>query len=332
MIYLVTGAAGHLGNTIVKQLVSQGKSVRCLVLPCERAAAELPGKAAVYTGNVLDKTSLEPFFRHDAKEPSVVIHCAGIVSIASGLSQNIYDVNVTGTQNVIDLCLTHRVKRLVYVSSVHALPELPKGQLISETKDFDPDRVVGGYAKTKAEATKRALAAAKNGLDVCVVHPSGICGPNDYGRGHMTQLLIDFCKRKMTAGLTVGGYDFVDVRDVAAGIISCCEKGKSGETYILSNRYYSVRELLEMFHQITGLKPVRTFLPLWFAKATAPLSELYYKILRQPPLYTPYSLYTLTSNAAFSHSKADRMLDYTCRPIKQTIRDTFEWLKSRGKV
>ena len=179
--------------------------------------------------------------------------------------------------------------------------------------------------------TAYALAACARGLDVRVVHPSGICGPYDYGHGHLTQLVQDFCTGRLAAGVD-GGYDFVDVRDVAAGILACCERGRPGEGYILSGRYCTVRDVLAMLHRITGRRRVRVMLPLWLARAMAPLSEQYYRLLRQPPLYTAYSLYTLSSGARFSHAKAARELGYTTRPFGTTLADTVAWLRRQGRI
>lgn len=123
-----------------------------------------------------------------------------------------------------------------------------------------------------------------------------------------------------------------DVRDVADGIISCVENGKQGECYILSGKYYSIPDMLEYFHEITGKKPIKTYLPLWFAKLTAPLAEVYYKILRQPPLYTSYSLYTLETNANFSNEKAKSWLGYHVRPITDTIKDMMNWMKKEKLI
>lgn len=330
-LYLVTGAAGHLGSTVVRMLAQKGEAVRSLVLPGEQHCSAISALSEVYTGDVSDKASLKAFFTAESGAQIYVIHCAGIVSIASKFDQKVYDVNVKGTKNMIELCQEHSVRKLIYVSSVHAIPELPHGQVIAETDRFDPERVEGLYAKTKAEATALALKAAAQGLDVSVVHPSGICGPYDAGRGHLTQLFIDFYKGRLTAGLN-GGYDFVDVRDVAAGILACCEKGRRGACYILSNRYFSIPELLGIFHEVSGKRRVRTVLPLWFVRMTAPIAELYYKLLRQPPLYTVYSVYTLTSNAHFSHEKAARALGYTVRPFTQTVEDTMRWLQEQGRI
>lgn len=110
------------------------------------------------------------------------------------------------------------------------------------------------------------------------------------------------------------------------------KKGGAGACYILSNRYFSIPELLGIFHEVSGKRRVRTVLPLWFVRMTAPIAELYYKLLGQPPLYTAYSVYTLTSNAHFSHEKAARALGYTVRPFTQTVEDTMRWLQEQGRI
>lgn len=332
-LYLLTGAAGHLGTALLRQLAEQQKNVRALVLPGETHLAQLSsgsGVEVVY-GDVRNLESLEPFFSNPNGEELIVIHAAGIVSIASGHIQVVHDVNVGGTRNILELCKKHQVKRLVHVSSVHAIPEAPAGQIIREVSHFDPNDVSGLYAKTKAEATQLVLDAAAQGLDACVVHPAGIIGPYDYGHGHLTQLIIDYLKGRLTACVN-GGYDFVDVRDVAAGILACSESGRAGQCYILSGAYVQVKDLLFSLHELTGKRAIKTILPRWFAKMTAPLAELYYKILRQPPLYTSYSLYTLSANAQFSHEKASMELGYQPRPLEETLRDTATWLKEHNRV
>ena len=162
-LYLVTGATGHLGNTVAHRLARAGGQVRALVLPGEEHAPQLPGGVEAVAGDVRSPASLEALFAGAEGRDVTVIHCAGIVSIASRFDQNVYDVNVTGTKNVVDACVRRGVKKLVHVSSVHALPEKPGGALVSETDVFSPGAVVGLYAKTKAAATAYALAARARG-------------------------------------------------------------------------------------------------------------------------------------------------------------------------
>ena len=118
--YLVTGAAGHLGLTVTQALLKRGESVRILVLPTDANAPQLPQGVRVYTGDVRDPVTLVPCFTTDTGTSLTVVHCAGIVTIASQYQQAVYDVNVTGTKNIVDMCVAHSVAKLLYVSSVHA--------------------------------------------------------------------------------------------------------------------------------------------------------------------------------------------------------------------
>lgn len=330
LVYIVTGAAGHLGGAVVKKLNETGKTVYALCLPGEK---HMPAgeNITVFTGDICDTESLSAIFGSCAGRPAAVIHCAGIVSIASKSDKKVYDVNVGGTKNIISLCEKYNIEKLVYISSVHAIPEVPGGGTVFEGDSFSPDSVIGLYAKTKAEATRCVLDYAGRGRKASIVHPSGIVGPGDFGKGHITQLVIDYCRGRLFFGID-GGYDFVDVRDVAEGILACCEFGVGGRCYILSGRYFKVFEILDMLSEITGKKKIKKMLPMWFLKATAPLSEFYYKILRQPPLFTPYSIYTLRTNANFSSGRAAVELGYAARPMRETLKDTIEWLKENGRI
>jgi len=330
-IYLVTGATGHLGYTIVSQLISDGRQVRALVLPQDALSSRLPREVDILRGNVLDKQSLDLFFKVPPDVEIYLIHSAGIVTTSLKYRQIVYDVNVQGTKNLLEAAANHQVKKMVYVSSVHAIPELPKGQVIREVGHFDKNLVYGMYSKTKAEATQAVLEAAAKGLDVTVVHPSGICGPNSHAYNYATQLVIDCWKGLLPMGVE-GGYDFVDVRDVASGTISSCHKGKRGECYILANRYISVKEIFTTFQELTGKKLPRLMAPLWMAKASLPLCSLYYKIKKRLPLFSSYSLYTLNTNANFSSDKARLQLGYVTRPFQETLADTIEWLKKEKSI
>ncbi len=254
----------------------------------------------------------------------IVIHAAGIISITDEVTPLLYNVNVTGTRNVIEKCLRHNVRRLVYISSVHAIPERGDMAEIHEVSAFSKDAVHGAYAKTKAEATQAVLDAAKQGLDAVVVHPSGILGPYDAGNNHMIQFVKSYITGKLPAGVS-GGYDFVDVRDVAKGCISAVDKGVSGECYILSNRYYTVKELMEYMRvAVKGRKKV--CVPIGLAKMMVPLFKGVAKMTKTRPLFTGYALHTLKSNGYFSHKKATEALGYYPRDMKATIADTVRWL------
>ena len=328
---VVVGGDGHLGNTLIRQLLRQGRSVRCLVLPGSANGALLGLGAEVAEGNLLDPPSLDRLFQGLPPDQVTVFHTAGLVSIASRPRQAVYDVNVRGTGNLLAACRRHGVRRIIYTSSVHAIPEALRGVVMTEPETLAPEQVVGQYAQTKAVATQMVLDSRGEGLSPVVVYPAGIIGPFDFGHGHLTQLIRDYLAGRLVACVG-GGYNFVDVRDVAAGMVSAADTAPGGESFILSGHYADIPHLLALLHRLSGRPPVKTVLPRWFARATAPLSECYYALRRQPPLYTSYSLYTLWSNAAFSCEKAERVLHYRRRPLEETLRDTVDWLTAHDRV
>ena len=324
-LFIVTGALGHLGSTVVLQLLLRGFPVRGLILPGQADKRRVPLGVRYYEGDVRSIESMRPLFENVRQRPVVVIHTAGIVNISDKHSDTMREVNVTGTKNIIELSLEYKVKRLVYVSSVHAIPEGAPLSVMREAESFSPSLVVGPYAKTKAEATALVLASCSRGLDAVVVHPSGIIGPFDTQGNHLVQLIHDYVSGKLPACVK-GGYDFVDVRDVSAGCIAAALRGRSGQCYILSNRHYEIRELLDMVRLEQGGRRLPV-LPMWAAKAAEPLLSFAAKVTHKRALYTKYSLYTLTTNDRFDHSKATAELGYRPRDLRLTIRDTLRWFK-----
>jgi len=320
MKYIITGIGGHLGHAITKALLERKERVRGLLLPGQKP--NFTGVEYIW-GDVTQPESLLPLFRND-EEPVCLIHAAGMVDATGRMSQKLYDVNVGGTKNILALCRQFQVDKLVYVSSVHAIPEHRKLTVQAEISQFDPALVEGGYAKSKAEATQAVLNAAASGLPAVVVHPSGILGPYDDGQNHLVQLVRDFALGRLPACVK-GGYDFVDVRDVAQGCILAAEQGVPGECYLLTGQYHEIREILGITAEMTGRKkPV--VLPTILARMGVPLLDFLAKRQNRRPLYTNYSLDTLGSRTRFSHRKASEALGYRTRDIQTTICDTLRWL------
>ena len=323
-IYIITGANGFLGNNIIRKLEQEKNSeIRAFVLKGESIKSLENLKCKIYYGDVTKKESLASVFENTDGKEVFVIHCAGIVYIKSKYNPLVYNVNVNGTKNIIDKVLNINAK-LVYISSVHAIPEC--NGVITETVDFDPNKVEGLYAKTKAEAAKYVMDAVKNkNLNACIIHPSGIIGPNDYGNSHLTELVKEVASGKLFACVK-GGYDFVDVRDVADGVINACNKNTKGECYILSNKYITIKELSDIICDCVKRKKINIVLPIWIAKIFALFFEIYYNLKKQTPLFTKYSLYTLSSNANFSNEKAKKELNFKNRDMIDTIKDTIKWI------
>ena len=322
--YLVTGATGFLGRAVVEELVRRRAQVYALVLHNDPYIDLLPKEVHTDIGDVCDKSSLADFFA-GADSRTCVIHCAGIVSVASRPGPRLYQVNVGGTWKVLRQCMEHGVGKMLYVSSVHAIPEKPKGCIITEDCEFSPGLVDGDYAKSKATATALVFDAAERGLNASIVFPSGIIGPGDLQGGSFTSMAKSFLAGKLPLAVR-GGYDFVDVRDVAAGILACSESGEPGKGYILSGHYVTIRRMLQVIGTAAKRRYRPICLPLGLAKLAAPYYERRSLKDRKPLFYTPYSVSVLASNGRFSHAAASERFAYQPRPMEETLRDMTVWL------
>jgi len=322
---LVTGATGHIGNVLIRELLKRGKKVRALILPNEDTASLNGLKVDIAIGNILNLDSLIKAF----KDVDVVYHLASIISILSGNEKLIHQTNVVGTQNVIKACFKCKVKRLLYTSSIHALKEPPHGIIIDESQPFDSYNKRGEYDRSKAKASLEVLKAVDKGLDTVIICPTGVIGPYDFRISSIGQTIINFVNKKHRFIIN-GAYDYVDVRDVAVGHILVCDKGKSGEIYILSGQRINISNMMKMLEDITKVKAPHYIIPILLAKILATFAEIYYKLTKIKPIFTKYTINTLLSNSFISHKKASEELGYSPRPIKESIEDSINWFKEQG--
>ena len=323
MSVLVTGATGHIGNVLVRELLSQGEQVRVLLLPSED---DLPIRGLCVdrvTGDICNLESLIPAFQG----VDAVYHLAGAIAITAGKKAMLDRVNVAGTRNVIESCFINGTRRLVYTSSIHAMQEPPHGTVIDEDCPVNPNHVLGEYARSKAQATLEVKRAIECGLDAVIVHPTGVVGPFDFRISEMGQLILDFIRGKLKAYLD-GAYDFADVRDVAQGMIKACKKGRSGESYILSGQQICIKDLMHILEETTGKKAPSFKVPSWLARAVGKLSPIYYRIRRSKPLFTDYSVDVLCSNSLVTSRKAQVELGYAPRSVRESIADAVAWFNS----
>lgn len=327
-IYLITGAAGFLGGTIVRQLVERGEKVRAFVLPNDKASAYLPSEVEICEGDLCDKESIARFFNVGNEMQIVVIHSASIVTVNPEYNQKVMDVNIGGTINIIKECQNRpNFHKLVYVSSTGCIPALKKGSRISEIKSFSADNLPDCYSQSKALATQAVLDAAAKGLNACVVHPTGIMGPEDFAVGHTTRVLADIINGKMSAAIA-GTFNLADVRDLAAGTIAAAEHGHKGECYILGNEAVTFKDFSRLIAQESGCKQIKFFMPGRIAYFMASIMERRAKKTGKRPAMTTYAVWNLIRNNEFDSSKAMRELGYITRSYKETIHDQIVWMTS----
>jgi len=322
--YVITGASGHIGNVLVKKLFdsNEEKEIVLLLLPGECISEFREYGLNIKFGDILDRNYLD----REITKDSIVIHLAGIIDISSKNKDLIYQVNVQGTKNVVDACIKNKAKRLIYTSSVHAIPINKHTKIIKEPLrcELIEKNVKGNYAKSKLLATEYVLDKSKVELDAIVLYPSGVIGPSDIRISEMGHTLLDIMNKKLGARVN-GSYNFVDVRDVVDAIISACKNGVSGEGYILSGNNITVDELFKDVNYLFRRTTLPFKIAMWFIKMFAKLAEAYYVARGMKPLFTILSLDTLTSNHNFCNDKAVKDLGFRTRPAFRSIKDSVEW-------
>jgi nucleoside-diphosphate-sugar epimerase len=319
---LVTGATGHIGNVLTRILLEKGEKVRALVLPGEDLTPLEGLNVEITEGDVLDPASLKEAFQGVQD----VYHLAGVISIMPGKNDLLRRVNVQGTHNVLEAARHAKIRRLVYTSSIHAITRIPHGATIDENIPFDPEHAISEYDRSKAEASLAVQQAAREGMDAVIVCPTGVIGPYDYRHSEMGSLILDCSQNPMQFWID-GAYDFVDVRDVAQGIILANEKGRSGESYILSGEQISVHSLMKTIREITGLKSIHIRVPISLAHFAARFTPLYYRLANIRPRFTHYALETVASNSVISNAKARKELGYQPRSLRESLADTVRWFQ-----
>jgi dihydroflavonol-4-reductase len=317
----VTGATGHLGNAVVRDLLARGKRVRALVQAGDDARALSGLDVERVEGDVLRPETLDAAFAG----VDVVFHLAGVVSISPLDIEVVRTVNEDGTRHVLDAVRRAGTRRLVYTSSVHALTDPAPGGVLTEEAGYDPARQESAYGRAKCRATLAVLEAARQGLDAVVVNPVYVIGPHDYRLSEIGELLLLLHRFPIPAG-TAGCYDFIDVRDVARGHVLAAERGRTGESYLLSGSRMTVREMMTLLSRLAGRTPPRFFLPLGVAGVLARSAPLVERITRRRALLTPVAVKTLGVDFAISDAKARRELGHTSRPVAESLRDAWEWM------
>ncbi len=331
IMILVTGAGGHIGNVLVKLLYAKGhRDLRLFVQEKEDISYIEKYAKEVVRGDIRDAFAVSAAVRGC----ETVFHLAGLVQISGIRKKLIYDINVGGTRNVVQACMEKGVKRLLYVSSVHALKGQTSAETIEESLDSDVNNLPGAYAKSKAMATIEVMNALQKGLDAVIVFPTGVIGPFDFRSSYTGSAIKGYIDAKKTQYYFDGKYDFVDVRDVADGIYRAWKDGEKGQGYIISGSVSSLEEIMCEVEAATGHEIRRRRVPRALVLAAAVFAPVYYALARKKPILSKYSVEVLMSNSNISCGKAQQKLGYRPRPLGRTIRDMVRWHRAvqRGRA
>lgn len=321
----VTGASGHIGANLLRELIQLGHEVNVLYYKDNRAFSELPVKTI--RGNLFEIPALEALI--DGCE--IVIHLAAQISISGDRDGTVFRINTEGTRNVCVVALEKKVKRLIHFSSIHAFNAFPFEGVLDEQR-VKVDETAFRYDFSKATGEKIVREFIDRGLDAVILNPTSVIGPCDYKPSLMGQVFLQLYHHELPA-LVPGGYDFVDARDVAHAVVLAIDKAKCGEQYLIGGTWLSIKDLGALVYRITGKKPPRFVAPFWLASIGIPFMAFWGMLTGKRPLYTHESLAILKkAHRNISHKKAEDVLGYHNRPLEETVRDIYEWYRENKYI
>lgn len=334
-VFLITGATGHLGKSTVLQLLKNKERVSALILPNDdkRDFGKYEvGQLDIFVGDITKEDTIEKWFESIEKGIEIyVIHIAAFISLKNK-DKRFDSVNYIGTKNVIDAAIRHHVKKFVFVSSVDIIQHRNKTGYIVEKDHYDLKLIKGGYARSKAKATEYVLSKAKEGLiDASISIPSALVGPNDDFKGPINQAIRQYLEGDLRY-ISKGGYNLVDVRDVASGIISMCFLGRNKEFYLMGGTSISLVNLFKAISNMYQVPPMKRVFPIFVLRLSIPFIAIYSKIKNIPPLINNFSLNCIIDNFNYSNKKSIKELHYEVRSLEETLKDTIEYLLNVRKA
>ena len=322
VLTVVTGGGGRLGNVLVRQLLEDGHRVRVLE-PGPRPQSLEGVDIDFISGSVLDTADVA----RAVEDADVVYHLAAKIDLRPKKDPMMYTINVDGTRVVVEACLS-RGLRLVHTSSHHAVEREPLDQPLTEERPLALSEKCD-YHRSKAVGETIVLGACAKGLDAVIVNPGSMIGPFDYEPSIIGAVLIDIYFGRVPVLIDLLS-DYVDVRDVAKGMIAAAEKGRRGERYFLTGDVIQTMEMVSLYGELTGRKVPTRALPLWFGWALLPFALAGSAVTKKDPFITADMLRASVSNAVVSRDKAQRELGYTIRPLRESLADAVSFYEEQG--
>ncbi len=312
---LVTGGSGFLGSHVVRALAERGDDVRLLLRRGSSVDHLSHLEIERVGGNVLDRRSVRAAMRDVER----VFHLAGTTSMRAADHDKVFELNVKGTRIVLEEALAAAVQRVVHTSSVAAVGPAKPGRTAAEDQPFRAGGLGIAYVNSKHESEVEALRLAAHGLDVVIVNPSFVLGPED-PKGTSMNLVRRFLLGRIPAYVE-GGLNIVDVRDVAQGHLLADRKGETGERYILAGRNFTLTRLFADFARISGRDRVPVKVP---ARATTLAIDAVERI-GLPFAVAPDEVRSAMQWWTYRNTKARRMLGFEPRPHEETLEDAVRW-------
>jgi len=327
MKVFVTGATGFIGASLVRELLREGRSVKALVRPRSDRRNLAGLDLELWEGDLRDRKSLEL----GLKDCDTLYHAAADYRLWTKTPNEMYEINVDGTRNVLEAAVKCEISRVIYTSSVGTLGNPGNGVPGNETTPVTLADMVGHYKKSKFLAEREAESFAARGLPLVIVNPSTPVGAMDVKPTPTGKIIVDFLNRRMPAYLDTG-LNLIDVQDCARGHLLAASHGKAGEKYILGNENFTLRHIFSMLAELTGLPAPRVRLPYAPILLAAYVNEAISRCTGREPAIPLAGVQMAGKFMFFESTKAVRELGLPQSPVMEALRKAVHWFSRNGYV
>lgn len=321
----VTGAAGYLGVNLVNLLVAEGHEV--VAIDWAASAQPATDSVAWVSGDVLDETGMAALLTGC----DLVYHLASRITL-SGSDDAAWHLNTAGVSSVASAAMRAAVPRMVHCSSVHAFDQARCRGVLSEKSPRADRAELPVYDRSKYAGEVALRRYIDDGLDAVIVNPTGLYGPvdNPAHLSRINKMILDAARGRVPASVE-GGFDFVDVRDAARGMVLAAERGRRGENYLLPGEFVTIHQMLGTAANLAGRRGPIAPVPLSVVRAILPIAEPIGRALGDDAV-SEASVAALATGRRVDGSKARTELGYLPRPAGDTIRDMVVFLVRHGAV
>lgn len=317
MRFVITGGTGHIGNNLIRFIRRKEPNSEIVALVRKEGNVALKGVDCTQVAGDFSAGFLEDNIR----EGDIVLHLIGVIDLKNNKKEETDKINFELTKTICQICQKKNVAKFVYVGSVDAIFKEGNGVIV-EPDMYHPDKVEGNYAQSKAKATQYVLDVINNNpqLNYAIALPSAVMGINDFKPSAVGKIISDVIGGKAELGIK-GGYNFVDVEDVASALYKIATSNARGQ-YILSGHNVTVKEMYYAINKIKNLKTKPIIFPTWVARLACPFVNVLNKI----------TLKALLEPHNYSSEKAEKEFGYQSTEFEKTLQKTIEWFEERKKA
>lgn len=320
----VTGATGFVGLNLVQRLMAEGWDVTALNRPSSDLTFLNRFAPRLAVGSITDQASLLAAIPQGT---DTLFHVAGNTSMWRKLDAEQTRDNVDGTRNVVEAAKAKGVRRLIVTSSISAYG--PVSGEVTEATPSLADKSSVNYERTKWQAQEIARAAIGDGLEVVIMQPGAIMGPYDIGTWSRMFLMVRDGK---LPGVPPAKLSFAHVREIVGAHIAAADKGENGGQYLLAGENSTMLQLVTEIGLLLGKSTPKKPLPLGLMRVAATLGGLVSAVTGKEPSITAEMVEAFSHPMTTRSEKAQRDLGYKVVPLKEMVKDCYDWMVVEGRI